>query len=40
MRPPVIAQKGPYKVEVKEGKSYLWCACGRSERQPFVTRHI
>jgi len=32
---PVIAQKGPYPVEVEEGKSYFWCACGRSKNQPF-----
>jgi CDGSH-type Zn-finger protein len=31
----VIAQKGPYPVEVKSGKSYYWCACGRSANQPF-----
>lgn len=32
---PVIAQRGPYAVEVKAGKTYFWCACGRSQRQPF-----
>lgn len=32
---PNIAQKGPYQIEVTEGKSYFWCACGRSKRQPF-----
>ncbi|MEX0329442.1 MAG: CDGSH iron-sulfur domain-containing protein [Ruegeria sp.] len=32
---PVIAQKTPYPVEVVEGKSYFWCACGKSKRQPF-----
>ncbi len=31
----VIAQKGPYEVEVVEGKSYFWCRCGRSQNQPF-----
>lgn len=31
----VIAQKGPYEVEVEAGKSYLWCACGRSATQPY-----
>lgn len=30
-----IAQKGPYAVEVKAGKVYFWCACGRSDNQPF-----
>ncbi len=32
---PIIAQKAPYPVEVEEGKSYFWCACGRSKNQPF-----
>ncbi|MCB2012851.1 MAG: CDGSH iron-sulfur domain-containing protein [Geminicoccaceae bacterium] len=31
----VIAQKAPYKVVVERGKSYFWCACGRSGTQPF-----
>ncbi|WP_209598011.1 CDGSH iron-sulfur domain-containing protein [Ruegeria sp. HKCCSP351] len=32
---PVIAQKTPFPVEVVEGKTYFWCACGKSNRQPF-----
>ena len=32
---PQIAQKAPYPVEVEAGKSYYWCACGRSQNQPF-----
>ncbi len=32
---PEIAQKGPYPVDVEEGKNYFWCACGRSKNQPF-----
>jgi len=32
---PIIAQKAPYPVEVTEGKTYFWCACGRSANQPF-----
>ncbi len=35
MSDPVIAQKSPYEVDVEEGKSYWWCACGRSKTQPF-----
>lgn len=31
----VIAQKTPYQIEVEEGKTYHWCACGRSKNQPF-----
>ena len=32
---PIIAQKAPYAVEVEAGKTYFWCACGRSAKQPF-----
>jgi len=32
---PIIAQKAPFPTEVEEGKSYFWCACGRSKNQPF-----
>lgn len=32
---PTIAQKAPYPVEVTAGKTYFWCACGRSQNQPF-----
>lgn len=32
---PIIAKKGPYPTEVVEGKNYFWCACGRSQNQPF-----
>ncbi len=35
MSDPVIAQKEPIAVEVQEGKSYWWCACGKSQKQPF-----
>ena len=31
----VIAQKNPYAVDVVEGKSYYWCRCGQSTKQPF-----
>ncbi len=31
----IIAQKGPYQVTLEEGKKYFWCACGRSQKQPF-----
>ena len=30
-----IPQKKPYAVEVEEGKTYYWCACGLSKAQPF-----
>ncbi len=32
---PLIAQRGPYAIAVEAGKSYWWCACGRSKSQPF-----
>ena len=35
MADPVVAQKNPYPVAVESGKSYFWCACGRSAKQPF-----
>lgn len=35
MEEPQIAQKSPYQVDVEAGKSYFWCACGRSKNQPF-----
>ena len=35
MSDPVIAQKGPYAVDVQEGRPYLWCACGHAQKQPF-----
>jgi CDGSH-type Zn-finger protein len=35
MTRPEIAQKAPYPVAVEAGKSYWWCACGKSNKQPF-----
>jgi CDGSH iron-sulfur domain-containing protein 3 len=35
MSSPSIAQKAPFPVQVEGGKSYFWCACGRSAKQPF-----
>ena len=32
---PEIAQKAPFPVEVEAGKAYFWCACGKSQNQPF-----
>ncbi|RVU84486.1 CDGSH iron-sulfur domain-containing protein [Leucothrix sargassi] len=31
----IIAKKGPYVVELEKGKTYFWCTCGHSEKQPF-----
>ncbi len=35
MTDPVRAADGPFAVEVTAGKCYRWCACGRSDNQPF-----
>ena len=35
MTEPVIAQKTPCAVDVEAGKSYYWCSCGKSSKQPF-----
>jgi CDGSH-type Zn-finger protein len=32
---PVIAQKGPYKIELLADYRYAWCSCGLSKIQPF-----
>ena len=34
MEDPVIAQKSPYVMKA-EVKKYAWCACGKSQNQPF-----
>lgn len=31
----VVTQKEPYVVELEAGKTYAWCSCGRSGKQPF-----
>jgi CDGSH-type Zn-finger protein len=31
----LIASRMPYAVEVEKGRSYCWCACGRSQTQPW-----
>jgi len=35
MSDPVRASNSPFVVEVEEGKTYMWCSCGRSKKQPF-----
>jgi CDGSH-type Zn-finger protein len=32
---PTIAQRAPYPIEVEAGRTYWWCACGLSSKQPF-----
>lgn len=31
----VVAARVPYRVKLKAGKRYAWCACGHSQKQPF-----
>jgi len=35
MSEPVIAQKKPVAVELEVGKTYYYCTCGKSDKQPF-----
>ena len=35
MEKPVSPQKEPYKVSVEKDKTYSWCTCGLSQKQPF-----
>jgi len=35
MDSPVVARPKPCLVNVKAGKTYFWCSCGRSSKQPF-----
>ena len=30
-----VAATAPIKVTVEAGKNYFWCACGKSQKQPF-----
>ncbi|NNJ72188.1 MAG: CDGSH iron-sulfur domain-containing protein [Enterobacterales bacterium] len=32
---PKIAAKQPVSVELEEGKTYYYCTCGESSKQPF-----
>ena len=35
MSDPVDASRKPIAVDVEAGKSYWWCSCGKSAKQPF-----
>ncbi len=35
MNNPVIAGRKPIEVELEAGKTYNWCRCGKSKKQPF-----
>ncbi|GAB4480790.1 MAG: hypothetical protein Kow00124_27850 [Anaerolineae bacterium] len=32
---PIIAARRPSVLDLEPGRVYLWCACGRSEHQPW-----
>jgi CDGSH-type Zn-finger protein len=34
MEEPTIAQKAPFVMEIQPG-TYYWCACGKSQNQPY-----
>ena len=35
MAAPIVARPKPYLVTLEGGRTYFWCACGRSATQPF-----
>ena len=35
MANPTIAGTSPHIIDLEEGKTYAWCACGNSKNQPF-----
>jgi CDGSH-type Zn-finger protein len=35
MTAPVRASDTPFAITVEAGKSYYWCSCGKSKKQPF-----
>ena len=35
MSTPVRAADLPFPTEVEAGKTYFWCTCGKSAKQPF-----
>ncbi len=35
MSDPVRAADTPYATDVEAGKTYYWCSCGQSTKQPF-----
>ena len=35
MEKSVLPRKEPHKVKVEKDKTYSWCTCGLSQKQPF-----
>ena len=35
MKQPKVAGKTPQVIQLEKGKTYAWCTCGKSEKQPW-----
>jgi len=35
MDEPTVTGAGPIAIDVEAGRSYFWCSCGKSQKQPF-----
>ncbi len=35
MTDPIRADNKPMAIDVEAGRNYFWCACGKSQKQPF-----
>jgi CDGSH-type Zn-finger protein len=35
MTEPTVGGTAPIAIDVQAGRSYFWCSCGKSKRQPF-----
>ena len=35
METPVRASDSPFAEDLEEGKTYYWCSCGLSQKQPY-----
>jgi len=35
MTDPIRADNKPIAIDVEAGRNYFWCACGKSQKQPF-----
>lgn len=35
MEKPTVGGTSPIRMTLEEGKKYAWCACGKSENQPW-----
>lgn len=37
MEKPTVAGKSPQMEQLESGKTYAWCACGKSSNQPWCS---